>query len=302
MTNDQGLKSNLVALDQAHAFDDDRVERRAAVAPDRRAADGFDDVHALNDSAKDRVLSVPLRVRRGADEELAGGAVRVVGHARHRNRAGDMLERLRKFALNFLLSRLPHAPGRRVAVDRVGVAALHCDDAVLDLDDAMKLRAVVKMIAHQVLEVGDVLRRVWYELDDDLAIAGVEHRDFIRVFLVTASRDDQQRNHQQPAQPQSIFHQTSVRSRISFKTLLTTCGLARPPLAFITWPTKKPISEVLPARYCSSCFGLAAIAASASRRISASSETCPPPIALTTSSAAPPPRYNSMTASFAILP
>src|SRR2546423_10159631 len=194
MTNDQGLKSNLVALDQAHAFDDDRVERRAAVAPDRRVADGFDDVHALNDSAKDRVLSVPLRVRRGADEELAGGAVRVVGHARHRNRAGDMLERLRKFALNFLLSRLPHAPGRRVAVDRVGVAALHCDDAVLDLDDAMKLRAVVKMIAHQVLEVGDVLRRVWYELDDDLAIAGVEHRDFIRVFLVTASRDKEDPN------------------------------------------------------------------------------------------------------------
>ena len=35
------------------------------------------------------------------------------------------------------------------------------------------------------------------------------------------------------------------------------CGSARPPVAFMTWPTKKPIRASLPARNCSACSGCA---------------------------------------------
>src|SRR5208282_2402545 len=38
----------------------------------------------------------------------------------------------------------------------------------------------------------------------------------------------------------------------------TICGLAWPLEAFMTCPTKKPSIVFFPARYCSSCFGLAA--------------------------------------------
>ena len=47
-----------------------------------------------------------------------------------------------------------------------------------------------------------------------------------------------------------------------FITSLTACGFAWPRDAFITWPTRKPITVVLPPRYCSTCFGLAAITSS----------------------------------------
>ena len=48
----------------------------------------------------------------------------------------------------------------------------------------------------------------------------------------------------------------------SLNILLTTAGSAWPRLAFITWPTRKPITCCLPPLYCSTCFGFAAITSS----------------------------------------
>src|SRR5690606_4474763 len=46
---------------------------------------------------------------------------------------------------------------------------------------------------------------------------------------------------------------------LRFSSSFTCPGLALPPVAFITWPTKNPNSLSLPERYSASCFGLAAI-------------------------------------------
>ena len=48
----------------------------------------------------------------------------------------------------------------------------------------------------------------------------------------------------------------------SRSSLLTAAGSAWPRLAFITMPTKKPSTVVLPPRYCSTCLGLAAMTSS----------------------------------------
>ena len=44
----------------------------------------------------------------------------------------------------------------------------------------------------------------------------------------------------------------------------SSAGFACPFDARITWPTKKPATVFLPARYCSTCFGLAAMTSSIS--------------------------------------
>ena len=73
------------------------------------------------------------------------------------------------------------------------------------------------------------------------------------------------------------FHLPSVPSRMTrrvlspllpssffVKTSFTSCGFAWPFEAFITCPTKNPSIVFLPARYCSTCLGFAAINSSAS--------------------------------------
>src|SRR5689334_4758476 len=85
------LQSEFLPLDDARALDDDGVQRHRAILDRRRAADRLDHVHAFDDLAEYRILPVPLRVRRDANEELAGRAVGVICDARHRDDTGTML-------------------------------------------------------------------------------------------------------------------------------------------------------------------------------------------------------------------
>ena len=55
---------------------------------------------------------------------------------------------------------------------------------------------------------------------------------------------------------------------------LSSAGLAWPFEAFITWPTKNPAMVFLPARYCSTCLGLAAMTSSISASIAEASVIC----------------------------
>ena len=54
----------------------------------------------------------------------------------------------------------------------------------------------------------------------------------------------------------------------------SSAGLAWPFDARITWPTKNPAMVFLPARYCSTCLGLAAITSSISFSIAEASVIC----------------------------
>src|ERR1044072_1725909 len=63
----------------------------------------------------------------------------------------------------------------------------------------------------------------------------------------------------------------------SFKSSLTTFGLALPFEAFITCPTKKPKSASLPLRYASSCCGFASSTSATIFSISPASEPCASP-------------------------
>ncbi len=49
----------------------------------------------------------------------------------------------------------------------------------------------------------------------------------------------------------------SFYANFLFRISLTAAGLAWPRDAFITCPTRNPITAVLPPRYCSTCLGLA---------------------------------------------
>ena len=61
------------------------------------------------------------------------------------------------------------------------------------------------------------------------------------------------------------FQRSRLRTRHSASSLrntsLTSLGLARPCVAFITWPTNQPITACLPARYAATFSGLEAITA-----------------------------------------
>src|SRR5688572_22212429 len=78
----------------------------------------------------------------------------------------------------------------------------------------------------------------------------------------------------------------SLRSR-SFTSL----GFAFPPVAFITWPTRKPNVPVLPPRICATASRFASITARTFDRIARSSPICASPSAATISSAARPVSY-----------
>src|SRR5579883_1794476 len=58
------------------------------------------------------------------------------------------------------------------------------------------------------------------------------------------------------------FYGKELGYSFSRSSLLTAAGSAWPRVAFITWPTKNASTVVLPARYCSCCLGLAAMASS----------------------------------------
>src|SRR5436309_8232412 len=87
-----------------------------------------------------------------------------------------------------------------------------------------------------------------------------------------------------------------------FKISWTSCGFALPPVAFITWPTNQPSRAALPPRYCSTCFGFAAMISRPTAAIFSGSLICSKPLPATISLAARPVENISARMSFPILP
>src|SRR5262249_40197287 len=87
-----------------------------------------------------------------------------------------------------------------------------------------------------------------------------------------------------------------------FKSSLSCAGFALPPVALITWPTKKPNSLSLPERYSASCAGFLANTSSITRSIAALSVICLRPLSAITASALAPLLHMASNTSLAILP
>src|SRR5690606_36438127 len=86
-----------------------------------------------------------------------------------------------------------------------------------------------------------------------------------------------------------------------FSSSLTACGLAFPPVAFMTWPTNQPTAWGL-ALACSTLSGLAAITLSTAASMAPVSVTCLRPRFSTISAGSPPSLQTISNTSLAILP
>src|SRR3546814_8625162 len=109
------------------------------------SSDLIDVFHAFGDRAPDGILAVEEAGIVEADEELAVGAVRILG-ARHRAGAAHM--RLVVELGIQLLARTAGAIAARIA--GLGHEAL---------DHPVELHAVIKTFAHQFLDAGDMVNR-----------------------------------------------------------------------------------------------------------------------------------------------
>src|SRR5260221_2747022 len=130
--------------------------------------DRVDVFHARGDLAPDRVFAVEEGRRREADEELAVGAVGVVG-ARHRDGAADVL----------LLAELGgQLLSRAAGAGALGIAGL-CHEAV---DDAVEDDAVIEATARQLLDPRDGLgREIGAQFDDDSPGGDVEVESVLEI-------------------------------------------------------------------------------------------------------------------------
>src|SRR5882757_1534640 len=129
---------------------------------DRLAAlDLVDVLHALGDLAPDRVLVVEEGGVVEADEELAVAGIRA-GSAGHRGGAADM--------------RLLVELGLQLLAGAAGAGTLRTTGLRHEaLDHAVEDDAVVKALAHQFLDPGDVARgEIRAHLDRDRALGGFE--------------------------------------------------------------------------------------------------------------------------------
>src|SRR5580692_860224 len=77
-----------------------------------------------------------------------------------------------------------------------------------------------------------------------------------------------------PIRNQNFLEQAGQPSSFLLRRSFTICGFARPFEAFITWPTKKPMTVFFPARYCSTCLGLARMISSITFSIAEESVIC----------------------------
>ena len=160
----------------------DGVHRPFGIRPDRAVRNGIDDIHTVYDTAKYRILAIPLRFGSNADEKLARRAVNVVLPARHRYDSAHMLDGLGKLALDRLLARLSLSPGRRIAADRIGIAALNRNQFAAGFrpDYSVKLGAIEEAVASKLFKVSHVLWRfLREEFYDDASVVCLEHRDII---------------------------------------------------------------------------------------------------------------------------
>src|SRR5690606_13062757 len=94
----------------------------------------------------------------------------------------------------------------------------------------------------------------------------------------------------------------SLASSRARSTSLTCCGFALPRDAFMTCPTRKPSTCVLPPRYCSTWSGNASTTVSTSASIAARSVICVSPRLSMIPATVPPSFQSASKTSFAILP
>src|SRR6187399_3183797 len=136
------------------------------------ALDLVDVLHAGGDLAPDRVLAVEEGGVVEADEELAVAGIRARG-AGHRGGAAHV-----RFLVEFGLQLLARA---------AGAGALRATGLRHEtLDDAVEHDAVVKSLAHQFLDPGDMARRqIGAHLDGDGSLGGFKNQS---IFCISHAR------------------------------------------------------------------------------------------------------------------
>src|SRR5260221_7563976 len=145
--------------------------------------DRVDVFHARGDLAPDRVFAVEEGRRREADEELAVGAVRVVG-ARHRDGAANVL---------FLAELGGELLSGAAGAGALGIAGLR-HEAV---DDAVEDDAVVEAVARQLLDPRDGLRReIGAHFDDDAAGRHVEVEGVLEIGCAHGASCEEKGGHE----------------------------------------------------------------------------------------------------------